>query len=104
MATPATTVTIIAERLLQPKIVRLLEETGASGYTVVEGSGKGHHLTRTHERPSLVRDFDIVRIEFVMTDGEHAREIAQQIADTFFKEYSGIIYISPVEVLRPELF
>ncbi|WP_394729198.1 P-II family nitrogen regulator [Altererythrobacter sp. GH1-8] len=104
MATPATTVTIIAERLLQSKIVRLLEETGASGYTVVEGSGKGHHLTRTHERPSLVRDFDIVRIEFVMTDGEHAREIAQQIADTFFKEYSGIIYISPVEVLRPELF
>lgn len=104
MATPATTVTIIAERLLQAKIVKLLDETGASGYTVVEGSGKGHHLTRTHERPSIVRDFDIVRIEFVMTDGEHAREIAQQIADTYFKDYSGIITISPVEVLRPELF
>ncbi|XUU60770.1 P-II family nitrogen regulator [Erythrobacter sp. HA6-11] len=104
MATPATTVTIIAERLLQAKIVKLLDETGASGYTVVEGSGKGHHLTRTHERPSIVRDFDIVRIEFVMTDGEHAREIAQQIADTYFNDYSGIITISPVEVLRPELF
>ncbi len=104
MATQATTVTIIAERLLQAKITALLDETGASGYTVVEGSGKGHHLTRTHDRPSIVRDFDIVRIEFVMTDGVHAREIAQQIADTYFKQYSGIITIAPVEVLRPELF
>lgn len=104
MATQATTVTIIAERLLQAKITALLDATGASGYTVVEGSGKGHHLTRTHDRPSIVRDFDIVRIEFVMTDGEHAREIAQQIADTYFKQYSGIIYISQVEVLRPDLF
>lgn len=104
MATPATTVTIIAERLLQAKIIDLLNETGATGYTIVEGSGKGHELTRTHERPSIVRDFDIVRIEFVMTDGEHAREIAQQIADTFFEDYSGIIYITPAEVLRPERF
>lgn len=104
MAFIATTVTIIAERMLQDRIVRLLDETGATGYTVVEGSGKGHHLTRTHDRPSIVRDFDIVRIEFVMLDNDHAREIAQQIADTFFVEYSGIIYITAAEVLRPERF
>lgn len=100
----ATTVTIIAERFLQGQITKLLDETGATGYTVVEGSGKGHHLTRTHERPSIVRDFDIVRIEFVMLDGDHAREIAQQIADDFFVDYSGIIYITPAEVLRVERF
>lgn len=104
MAITATTVTIIAERLLQAPITKILDETGATGYTMVEGSGKGHHLTRTHERPSIVRDFDIVRIEFVMLDGDHAREIAQQIADEFFTDYSGIIYITPAEVLRAERF
>ncbi len=104
MAFAATTVTIIAERLLQDRITKLLDETGASGYTLVEGSGKGHHLTRTHDRPSIVRDFDIVRIEFVMLDGDHAREIAQQIADDYFTDYSGIIYITPAEVLRSERF
>ena len=104
MASAATTVTIIAERLLQERITRLLDETGATGYTVVEGSGKGHHLTRTHERPSIVRDFDIVRIEFVMLDGKHAREIAQQIADEYFSDYSGIVYVTPAEVIRAERF
>ncbi|MBH5323415.1 P-II family nitrogen regulator [Aurantiacibacter sediminis] len=104
MSVAATTVTIIAERMLQSQITRMLDETGATGYTVVEGSGKGHHLTRTHERPSIVRDFDIVRIEFVMLDGDHAREIAQQIADDFFVDYSGIIYITRAEVLRADRF
>lgn len=104
MAFAATTVTIVAERLLADRITRLLDETGASGYTLVEGSGKGHHLTRTHERPSIVRDFDIVRIDFVMLDGDHARVIAQQIADDFFTEFSGIVYITPAEVLRSEKF
>lgn len=104
MAFAATTVTIIAERMLADRITRLLDESGASGYTLVEGSGKGHHLTRTHERPSIVRDFDIVRIEFVMLDSVHAREIAQQITDEYFHDYSGIIYITAAEVLRSERF
>lgn len=104
MVTHATTIVIIAERLLQDRIVQLLDNEGATGYTIVEGSGKGRHFTRTHDRPSIVRDFDIVRIEFVMADGDHAREIAQQIADSYFKDNSGIIYITPTEVLRPERF
>jgi len=101
---PATAVTIIAERFLQDKISKLLLETGATGYTIMEGSGKGRHTVRTHERPSLVRDFDIIRIEFVMLDGDHAREIAQKINDEYFGDYSGIIYITPTEVLRSERF
>jgi len=104
MAFSATTVTIIAERLLQEPIIALMEEAGATGYTIVEGSGKGRALTRTHERPSLVREFDIVRIEFVMLDGERARSIAQQITSEYFAKHSGIVYIADVEVLRPERF
>ncbi len=104
MAFAATTVTIIAERFLQDGILKLLEEAGTSGYTLTEGSGKGRHLTRTHERPSLVRDFDIVRIEFIMLDGEKARAIAQRITSEYFAEHSGIVSITPTEVLRPERF
>jgi len=100
----ATTVTIIAERILQDRIVRTMEENGATGYTIVEGSGKGRHLTRTHERPSLVRDFDIVRIEFIMLDADRARDIAQAITSEYFAQFSGIVYLSAAEVLRPEKF
>jgi len=104
MAFAATTVTIIAERFLQERIVHTMEANGATGYTIVEGSGKGHHITRTHERPSLVRDFDIVRIEFIMLDADRARTIAQQITSEYFAEYSGIVYVTAAEVLRPEKF
>jgi nitrogen regulatory protein PII len=104
MTAQAVTVTVIAERFLQDRIVKLLEEGGATGYTAVEGSGKGRHFTRTHERPSIVRDFDIVRIEFVMGDADKARTLAQTVAETYFSKYSGLVYLSPVEVIRGERF
>lgn len=100
----ASNVTIIAERLLQDRIVKLLHTAGATGYTIVEGSGEGHHHKRTGNRPNIISDLAIVRIEFVMTDQEKARAIAKQVAEIFFTQHPGIVHISAVEVLRPERF
>ena len=100
----ATKVTIIAERLLQNGILDILEAGGAKGYTIVEGSGQGEHIHRRGDRASVVHAFAIVRIEFIMADESAAREIAENVSLKYFKQYSGIVYVSPVEVIRADRF
>lgn len=100
----ATKVTIIAERLLQEGILKILEDGGAKGYTIVDGSGQGEHINRQGGRAAVVRAFSIVRIEFIQTDEASARAIAEEVARKYFKQYSGIVYVSPVEVIRADRF
>ncbi|NBC21703.1 MAG: hypothetical protein GVY06_11780 [Alphaproteobacteria bacterium] len=100
----ATKITIIAERLLQDGIISIVEAAGAKGYTIVDGSGKGEHFVRPAERAAVVSAFSIIRIEVIVNDAEQARDIARDIAGRFFKQYSGIVYLSEIEVLRPERF
>lgn len=100
----ATKITIIAERLLQKRLIAKIEGAGASGYTIVEGSGKGEHLVRPGDRATLVKGFSIVRIEAVFAEDAVARKLATEITESFFTEYSGIVYLSPIEVIRKEKF
>jgi len=101
---PAAKVTIIAERLLQQGITKIIDSAGATGYTIVDGSGKGEHFHPPSDRAAVVSAFSIVRIEALVKDIEQAREIGRRVAETYFKQYSGIVYVSPAEVLRPERF
>ncbi len=100
----ATKVTIIAERLLQDKIVKALEAGGAKGYTVVDGGGKGEHFTRIEDSASVVNAFSIIRIEAILASDDAARAIATDLETNFFNQYSGVVYLSPIEILRPERF
>ena len=100
----ATKLTVVVERLLQDGIIKILEAEGAKGYTIVEGSGKGEHFNRKGDRASVVRAFSIVRIEFIMADADRARKLAEMINERYFKQYSGIVYLSPVEVIRADRF
>lgn len=104
MVHKATKVTIIAEELLEEQITAKIAAAGATGYTILEGSGRGQHSTHPKNRPSVVSGFSIIKIEFVMLDRERALALADDIADTDFKSQSGIVYISEVEVLRPSRF
>jgi len=100
----ATKISIVAEKLIQHGITHIIEQAGASGYTVIDGGGKGSHGVRATDRPSVVGDFAIVKIEVVMSDAEKARKIAEKVAEDYFDRYSGIVYIEEVEVLRPQKF
>jgi len=81
---PATKVTIIAEHLLKHKLIDAIDAAGAKGYTIVDGSGKGQHLTRDNDRASILSDFTIIRIEAIMADDARARALAQDVHDRFF--------------------
>ncbi|MEM9122536.1 MAG: hypothetical protein AAGB03_04365 [Pseudomonadota bacterium] len=104
MTHPATKVTIIAEKLLQKRIVSLIDAAGATGYTIVEGSGKGQHGVRAQNRASVIDAFAIVRIEIIMKDRPSAERVAGQVANECFSDHSGIVYLSEVEIFRPDRF
>lgn len=100
----ATKVTFVTERLLQEGIVKILEADGAKGYTVVDGAGKGEHLKRAGDRATLVSAFSIVRIEALFADRKTAETVAKDVSNRYFGQHSGIVYLSAIEVLRPERF
>lgn len=104
MFSPATKVVLIVERLIQDDVVEIIETYGAKGYTIVPGSGKGEHSRRRGRGAHIVDDFTIVRIEFIIGDDRLARSIAEKVAETYFEQYPGIVYIAQVEVIRAERF
>lgn len=104
MVTPATKVTIIAENLLEQDILAVINEAGATGYTIVEGRGKGKYGLHGNRGTSVIDAFSIIRIEFVMRDRDTALHVAQTISERHFSQQPGIIYFSAVEVLRADRF
>lgn len=104
MTYKAKRVSIVTEKLNEREIERIVEEAGATGYTVFEGSGKGRHGVKTRDRPSMVEGFSLVKIEVIVANRETAEAIAERVAATYFRNYAGIVYIDDVEVLRGEKF
>ena len=100
----ATRISVIAEKLIQDGIVRIIEAAGATGYSFFDGAGKGQRGLHPAHRPSVVDGFSIVKIEAVVSDRRLAERIAEQVAEAFFETYSGVVYLDDVEVLRPEKF
>jgi len=98
-------VVIIAEKMLSDKICKIIDASGARGYTVVPAGGRGsHHKHYTSERASVVDDFSTVRIEVIVRDKSVAEKIGNEVVEECFKNYSGIVYLEEVEILRPAKF
>lgn len=100
----ATKVVIITEKLILPKVARLIEAAGASGYTVTPAGGKGSRGVRTTNRAAVVDEFSNVKIEVITGNAEAANRIADEVAEQFFDNYSGITYLEKVAILRPHKF
>ncbi|MCG8372480.1 MAG: hypothetical protein MI700_03065 [Balneolales bacterium] len=98
-------IVIVAEKILKEKICEIIEKNGAHGYTVVRAGGKGeHHMHYTPERASVVADFGSIKIDVIVNNQSTAENIATQILEQCFVNYSGIVYLEDVEVLRPSKF
>lgn len=95
---------IITEKLIADKIAALIEECGATGYTVVDAGGKGSRGVRTVDRGVAQDAYANVKFEVITKDTELADDIANKIADKYFNNYSGIMYEEDVEILRPQKF
>ncbi len=104
MTYPATKTVIITEKLILDRVTQVIEAAGASGYTIVAAGGKGSRGVRNTGRASVVDEFSNVKIEVITADREIGVRIAEEIAERFFANYSGMTYLEPVEILRPRKF
>lgn len=104
MTFKATKIVIITEKVILEGVTRIIEDCGATGYTVTPAGGKGSRGMRSTDRPAVVDAFANVKLEVITTDPDVAERIANQVAETYFTNYAGITYVVPVEILRPHKF
>ena len=106
MSQQASKLVIVTERLLLKKIAKIIDEAGATGYTVVPAGGKGSRNVPSSGRPSVSSDeFSNIKFEVLTPSREMAVRISNEVAARFFEDYSGIAYLCDVmEVLHAHKF
>ncbi|MBD2307392.1 hypothetical protein H6G17_18095 [Chroococcidiopsis sp. FACHB-1243] len=104
MAKPAKKLVIVTEKVLLKKIAKIIDESGATGYTVVETGGKGSRNVRSSGQPIVSDTQANVKFEILTPDRDMAEDIADQVAVKFFLDYAGMIYICDAEVLYGHSF
>ena len=92
-------VTIITEAALEIELCRLVEELGASGYTVTNARGSGSRGIRDAGWSVSGN----VRIEVVCSP-ELALEIAKAVSEKYYQDYAMILFEHDVRVLRADKF
>ncbi len=96
--TPMKLVTIIAEAVLEERMIRDLRRLGAKGYTI--GTVRGEGTRGVHASDWAGQN---LRIE-VLVPPEAAERILNHIAKTYFSNYAVIAYMADVAVVRPEKY
>ncbi|MEM6780313.1 MAG: P-II family nitrogen regulator [Pseudomonadota bacterium] len=96
-------IVIITEKLIVDKVTKLIEQCGATGYTITAAGGKGSRGVRS-ARGGPSDAFNNVKIEVITASDQQANDIADKLAEKYFKNYSGITYLVDVEILRPQKF
>lgn len=91
-------VTIIAEDILEEKILPELIELGAHGYTVTKAWGQGSHTLRASEWEG-----ENIRIE-ILVNPDIADKILEHLSEKYFNRHGVVAYLSTVEVLRNDKF
>ncbi|MCW6037327.1 hypothetical protein K4A83_13750 [Spirulina subsalsa FACHB-351] len=105
MTQQASKLVIVTEKLLLKKIVKIIDEAGATGYTVLEAGGKGSRNVRSSGQPTVSDTTSNIKIEVLTADRDMAVKISDQVAAQFFDNYSGITYLCDVmEVLHAHKF
>jgi len=104
MAKPAKKLVIVTEKVLLKKIAKIVDEAGATGYTVVETGGKGSRNVRSAGQPSVSDTQANIKFEVLTENRDMAENIADRVGVKFFNDYAGIIYICDAEVLYGHSF
>jgi nitrogen regulatory protein P-II 2 len=91
-------VTVIAERILEERLLRELRQLGARGYTVGEARGEG-----TRGLHTMDWEGQNVRIETLVSP-EVAERIMVHVASHYFADYAVIVYAVDAEVLRSDKY
>ena len=99
MSQEAIKLVIITEKLLLKHLARIIDAAGATGFTVTSASGKGSRNSNASGHPSVSDAYEKVKVEVITVDKSVAQAIADEVAENYFDNFSGIIFIDQVDVL-----
>jgi len=92
-------VTIVTEAALEDTLVRDIETLGAHGYTITDARGKGSRGLRGATWAPHAN----IRIE-VLCNAVTALALCAALRERYYDNYSMVMYVGEVDVLRPEKF
>ncbi len=91
--------TVVTEAVLETDLAELLPTLGATGYTIVNARGRGSRGAREAGWSTNSN----IRIE-VICEPATADRISAHLREHYYRDYAMVLYVSDVEVLRPEKF
>lgn len=91
-------VTIVAEAVLESRLLRELHDAGAHGWTVTDARGEGPRNRRTGDIAG-----GNVRIESVVSPAV-ADAVIARLVEGYFPHFACIAWTAPVQVVRTEKF
>jgi nitrogen regulatory protein P-II 2 len=92
--TPLKMVVIVAEPVLESRLVTELRQLGATGFSIVDGRGEGSRHAHATDVPGAN-----IRIESIVTPPV-ADRIMEHVASHYFTHFSFIAYVTDVAVAR----
>jgi hypothetical protein len=91
--------TIVTEAAVEGTLLRDIERLGGNGYTITDARGKGGRGVRNAGWEASSN----IRIE-VVCDTATAATIASYLQTHYYDNYAMILFMSNIDVLRPEKF
>lgn len=95
---PLKRVTIVAEAVLEDRLLRDVKRLGARGFTVLEARGEGSRGVRASEWEGRN-----VQIETLVSEGV-ADRILDLLAERYFQHFAVVAYITTVDVVRGDKY
>lgn len=97
-------VVIITEKVISEDVAKLIDECGATGYTITPAGGKGSRGLRSQGADALFDTNSNVKFEIITGSKDLAKKIYDSVTEQYLENYSGITYMEEVEILRPQKF
>jgi nitrogen regulatory protein P-II 2 len=91
-------ITIVAEPVLEARLVHDIHLLGATGHTITDGRGAGTSHRHATDYPG-----ENIRLEAIVAP-EVADRIVSHVASQYFATYSLICFVSDVAVVRGEKY
>lgn len=91
-------VTIVAEAVVEHRLVRDVEAAGSHGWTVCDARGRGSRGVRADEFEG-----SNIRLE-TLVSAAVADEILQVLARDYFARYAVVAWTTPASVVRPDKY
>ena len=95
---PAFRITIIAEALLEDRLIRDVKTCGAKGYTITQAHGEGTRGVRASQWEG-----GNIKLETIVSEAV-ADTILEMVTNKYFQHFAVIAYLENVAVVRGEKY